>query len=56
MNRRRLLDLLKQPSTYAGCGVLAGVVGVSVEQWQAIAHAIAACAAVAAIFLDERAP
>jgi hypothetical protein len=56
MKKQRLLKLLKQPSTYAGFGVLAGVAGVTVDQWAEVANSLAAAAAVAAIFMDEGKP
>jgi hypothetical protein len=47
------LHLLRQPSTWAGLGVLAGLAGLHAEQWQAVAHAGAAVAGLVAVLMNE---
>lgn len=48
-----ILARLREPSTYAGLSVLAGVIGVSQDQWTAIGAVIAAIAGALAVFLPE---
>ena len=53
-----ILDRLKEPSTYAGVGVLLGIVGVNFapEELNAIIGVLTAIAAALAIFLREKWP
>ena len=55
MSKRIILNRLREPSTWAGFAVLAGVLGVPLlpEQLQAIAQAGAALSGVAAVFIPE---
>lgn len=54
MNRiRHAVTLLREPSTWAGLGVLAGLAGVHFDQWQAIAHAGAAVAGAVAVIMRD---
>lgn len=48
-----LVSLLREPSTWSGLSVLAVLAGMTVEQFQAIAHAGAAVAAAVAVFKRE---
>jgi hypothetical protein len=47
---------LKEPSTWAGLGVLVGVLGLPVtpDQWTALVQVMTALAAALAVFLPER--
>ena len=47
------LNRAKGPSTWAGLGGLAVVLGVSSEQWSLIGNAVAAVAAFIAMFVAE---
>ena len=49
-----LLERLREPSTYAGFSGLALAVGISADQFQAIAALIAAIAGVAAVFMKSK--
>lgn len=53
-----ILDRLKEPSTYAGVGVLLGLVGVNFapEELNAIIGVLTAIAAALAIFFREKGP
>jgi len=48
-----LVSRLKEPSTYAGFAGIALALGLSSEEWSAIATALAGIAGVAAMFLVE---
>jgi hypothetical protein len=56
MNRWEYLEAFKEPSTWAGLAVLAGLFGVPMvpEQIQAAAQAGTAVAATLAVFMPER--
>ncbi len=47
---------LSEPSTWAGIGLLLGVLGLPVtpEQWQAVVQVVTAVAGAAAVFLPEK--
>lgn len=47
------LSRAKEPSTWAGLAGLAVVFGVTTEQWSVISNAVAAVAAVVAMFVSE---
>ena len=49
-----IIDRLKEPSTYAGFAGLAMAFRISSDQYQVYANAVAAIAAVIAIFTAER--
>lgn len=53
-----ILDRLKEPSTYAGIGMLLGLVGVNFApvELNAIIGVLTAIAAALAIFLREKGP
>jgi hypothetical protein len=56
VNWKSVANRLKEPSTWAGLGVLAGVLGLPVTpaEWQAIVQVITAAAGAAAVFMGER--
>ena len=47
------MNCAKEPSTWAGLAGLAVVFGVTAEQWLVIGNAVAAVAAVIAVFVAE---
>jgi hypothetical protein len=49
-----LVNLLKEPSTYAGVASLALALGLTDVQWEAISAAVAGLAGVVAVFLMEK--
>ena len=49
----KVLERLKEPSTYAGIGLIATALGWSIE-WQALVQAIVAVAGFLALVLKER--
>ncbi|MCG5240428.1 hypothetical protein [Azospirillum doebereinerae] len=49
-----ILRALSQPSTYAGLSGVAGAVGLSAPEFQAVASLLAALFGVAAMVLNER--
>lgn len=49
----KALERLKEPSTYAGLGLIAAALGWSVE-WQALVQAVVAVAGFLALVLAER--
>lgn len=51
-----LLARLKEPSSYRGLAILAGLVGVSLEpgQWNAIAAAVAGAIGLIEVFRKEK--
>jgi hypothetical protein len=54
---KRILDRLKEPSTYAGiasCLAGCGLLGLTRDEWDQILGVIVAVAGAAAIFLKER--
>ncbi|HIV71365.1 MAG TPA: hypothetical protein H9903_10575 [Candidatus Aquabacterium excrementipullorum] len=51
---RFLLSRLREPSTLAGLGVLAVLIGVKPEHADAVTQAIGATAAAAAVLLPDR--
>jgi hypothetical protein len=51
-----VLAALREPSSWSGCGVVAIALGLSAEDWQAIANGAAAVAGLVAIILRERKP
>lgn len=56
--KKRILKLLKEPSTYAGmAGVLAGlgVAGMSEDQWMQVFGAVASVAGAVAMFVLDSA-
>ncbi len=50
----RILDRLKEPSTYAGLAGVAGAIGMSEPMYGAITAAVAGICGVAAMVLKER--
>lgn len=52
---KKIIRRIKEPSTWAGIGVLAALFGVPVEQYTAVAQAIAAVAGAAAVLMPEKA-
>lgn len=53
---KTLLSKLKEPSTFRGLAILAGVLGVSLEpsKWDAIGAAVAAIIGVIEVFRKEQ--
>lgn len=52
----KVIDRLKEPSTWAGLGMLAALFGVPEAEINAVASAGASLCALVAIFLHERKP
>lgn len=50
---KKIINRMKEPSTWAGLGVLAALFGVPMAEYQAVATAGAALAGALAIFLPE---
>lgn len=50
----KLIDLLSEPSTYAGLSGLALTIGLSSEEYQAVAQLLAAIFACVAVFKPEK--
>lgn len=50
----KVLDRLKEPSTYAGFSGLMIAIGLSTEQWSMISTALAGIAGVVAMILKDR--
>jgi len=48
------LNLLKEPSTYAGLSGIALAMGISVEGWEAISATLAALFGTIAVFTKEK--
>ena len=51
---RKILDRLKEPSTYAGFSGIALAIGLSSEEWNAVANLLAAVFGVLAVFMVEK--
>lgn len=51
---KKILNRLKEPSTYAGLSGLVIMFGISIDQYQLYANAIAALAALASMILSEK--
>lgn len=49
----KLIDLLKEPSTYAGLSGIALAIGINAEEWAAVSTTIAAIFGAIAVFTRE---
>jgi len=50
----KVLDRLKEPSTYSGLAALAILFGISMEEFQLYANVAASVAALASTFIPEK--